>query len=131
MPVGLAFASLGPDTGGSIRFPSAINGLSGLRPGWGRVSRAGVFPLAESLDHIGPMARSALDCAIMLGVIAGADERDPTAVPLPVPDYAAAIGAGVTGKRIGHPVNLAGLDEDGHRALDGAIEAFGKAGATI
>jgi amidase len=95
------------------------------------VSRAGVFPLAESLDHIGPMTRSALDCAIMLGVIAGADERDPTAVPLPVPDYAAAIAAGVAGKRLGHPVNLAGLDEDGRRALDGAVEALGKAGATI
>ena len=58
-----------------------MNGLSGLKPTWGRVSRAGVFPLAESLDHIGPMARSALDAAIVLGVIAGADPDDPTAVP--------------------------------------------------
>ena len=110
---GLCFASLGSDTGGSIRFPSTMNGLSGLKPTWGRVSRAGVFPLADSLDHIGPMCRSALDCAIVLGVIAGADERDPTAVPLPVPDYAAAIGAGVAGKRIGRPVNLKDLDDDG------------------
>lgn len=128
---GLCFASLGSDTGGSIRFPSTMNGLSGLKPTWGRVSRAGVFALAESLDHIGPMARSALDCAIMLGVIAGADERDPTAVTLPVPDYAAAIDDGVKGKRIGRPVNLDGLDDDGRRALDGAIESLGKAGATI
>ena len=89
---GLCFASLGSDTGGSIRFPSTMNGLSGLKPTWGRVSRAGVFPLAELLDHIGPMTRSALDCAIVLGVIAGADADDPTAVPRPVPDYAAAIG---------------------------------------
>jgi amidase len=128
---GLCYASLGSDTGGSIRFPSTMNGLSGLKPSWGRVSRAGVFPLAESLDHIGPMCRSALDCAIVLGVIAGADERDPTAVPLPVPDYTATIARGVAGKRIGRPVNLTGLDEDGKRALDGATEVFSKAGATV
>jgi amidase len=128
---GLCFASLGSDTGGSIRFPSTMNGLTGLKPTWGRVSRAGVFPLAESLDHIGPMTRSALDCAIMLGVIAGADERDPTAVTLPVPDYVATVTEGVKGKRIGRPVNLAGLDDDGRRALDGATDVLGKAGATI
>src|SRR5712672_1644534 len=101
---GLCFASLGSDTGGSIRFPSTVSGLSGLKPTWGRVSRAGGFPLAPSLDHIGPMTRSALDAALMLGVIAGADERDPTAVTLPVPDYAATIADGVKGKRIGRPV---------------------------
>jgi len=128
---GLCFGSLGSDTGGSIRFPSTMNGLSGLKPTWGRVSRAGVFPLADSLDHIGPMCRSALDCAIMLGAIAGADERDPTAVPLAVPDYTATIAAGVAGKRIGLPVNLNELDTDGRRALDGAAAAFAKAGATI
>src|SRR5205814_10159133 len=110
---GLCFASLGSDTGGSIRYPSTMNGLTGLKPTWGRVSRAGVFPLAESLDHIGPMTRSALDCAIVLGVIAGADGDDPTAVPRPVPDYVATIAEGVAGKRIGRPVNLTGLDEDG------------------
>src|SRR6185295_6711683 len=97
----LCFGSLGSDTLGSIRFPSTMNGLTGLKPTWGRVSRAGVFPLADSLDHIGPMCRSALDCAIVLGAIAGADERDPTAVPLPVPDYTATIAEGVAGKRIG------------------------------
>jgi amidase len=128
---GLCFASLGSDTGGSIRFPSTMNGLTGLKPTWGRVSRAGVFALAESLDHIGPMTRSALDCAIVLGVIAGADERDPTAVTLPVPDYVSTVAEGVRGKRIGRPVNLAGLDDAGRRALDGAIEVLGKAGATI
>jgi amidase len=128
---GLCFASLGSDTGGSIRFPSTMNGLTGLKPTWGRVSRAGVFPLAESLDHIGPMTRSALDCAIVLGVIAGADDRDPTAVTLPVPDYAAAVTDGVKGKCIGRPVDLVGLDDDGRRALDGAVEVLGKAGATI
>jgi amidase len=128
---GLCFASLGSDTGGSIRFPSTMNGLTGLKPTWGRVSRAGVFPLADSLDHIGPMARSALDCAIVLAAIAGADERDPTASIEPVPDYAGAIGSGISGLRIGRPTNLDGLDEDGRRALDGAVDALRKAGATI
>lgn len=128
---GLCFASLGSDTGGSIRFPSTMNGLSGLKPTWGRVSRAGVFPLAESLDHVGPMARSALDAAIMLGVIAGLDPDDPTSVGLPVPDYAASIDQGVRGWRIGLPSNLHGLDEDAGRALDGAVDVLQKAGAAI
>ena len=128
---GLCYASLGSDTGGSIRFPSTMNGLSGLKPTWGRVSRAGVFALADSLDHIGPMCRSALDCAIVLGAIAGADDRDPTASPQPVPDYANAIGTGVAGRRIGRLVDLKEVDEDSRRALDGAVEVLAKAGATI
>ncbi|MCC8431653.1 amidase [Reyranella aquatilis] len=128
---GLCFASLGSDTGGSIRFPSTMNGLSGLKPTWGRVSRAGVFPLAESLDHVGPMTRSALDAAIVLGVIAGADPADPTAVGLPVPDYAAGIDAGVRGKRIGLATNMHGLDADAQRALEDAVAAFRTAGASI
>ena len=70
---GLCFGSLGSDTGGSIRFPSTANGVTGLKPTWGRVSRYGVFELAGSLDHIGPMTRSAADAAAMLGAIAGAD----------------------------------------------------------
>ncbi len=128
---GLCFASLGSDTGGSIRFPSMMNGLSGLKPTWGRVSRAGVFPLAESLDHVGPMCRSALDAAIVLGIIAGADPDDPTAAPQPVPDYAAAAGAGVKGKRIGVPQNLIGADADSQRALDGAMAALQGQGAQL
>ena len=128
---GLCFASLGSDTGGSIRFPSTMNGLSGLKPTWGRVSRAGVFPLAESLDHVGPMTRSALDAAIVLGVIAGADPEDPTSVGLSVPDYAASIGQGVRGKRIGLATNMHGIDEDARRALDGAVQVLKTAGAII
>jgi amidase len=128
---GMCFGSLGSDTGGSIRFPSTMNGLTGLKPTWGRVSRAGVFALADSLDHIGPMARSALDAAIILGVIAGADPDDPTAVPLAVPDYAASIGAGVRGKRIGLATNMTDLDADSRRALDGAAQALRAAGAEI
>ena len=128
---GLCFASLGSDTGGSIRFPSTMNGLSGLKPTWGRVSRAGVFPLAESLDHVGPMCRSALDAALILGVIAGADPDDPTASGHPVPDYAALIDSGVKGKRVGVPVNLLGMDADSQRAFDGAVATFKDAGAHL
>jgi amidase len=98
---GLCYGSLGSDTGGSIRFPSTSNGITGLKPTWGRVSRHGVFPLADSLDHIGPMTRSAADCAAMLAVIAGADPHDPTALIDPVPDYLANLGGGVRGLRIG------------------------------
>ncbi len=108
-----------------------MNGLSGLKPTWGRVSRAGVFPLAESLDHVGPMARSALDCAVMLGVIAGPDADDPTAAPVPVPDYVAAIGKGVSGRRIGIPATLDDLDSDSQSALGGAATILEKAGAAI
>lgn len=84
---GLCFGAIGTDTGGSIRLPSSANGVTGLKPTWGRVSRYGCFPLAQSLDHIGPMARSARDCAIMLEVLAGRDKNDPTASRRPVPRY--------------------------------------------
>ena len=98
---GLCYGSLGSDTGGSIRFPSAANGVTGLKPTWGRVSRYGVFELAATLDHIGPMARSAADCGAILGVIAGNDPNDPTAVLDPVPNYLAGMTRGLHGLRIG------------------------------
>ncbi|WP_426434857.1 amidase [Bradyrhizobium genosp. P] len=98
---GLCYGSIGSDTGGSIRFPSATCGLTGIKPTWGRVSRYGVFPLADSLDHVGPMCRSAADAAVMLGVIAGADVNDPTALQAPVPNYLAGIGDGIRGLKIG------------------------------
>ena len=98
---GLCYGSLGSDTGGSIRFPSATCGLTGLKPTWGRVSRHGVFALADLLDHVGPMTRSAADCAAMLGVIAGADPNDPTTLQEPVPDYFAALGGAIRGVTIG------------------------------
>ncbi|CAB3799569.1 Putative amidase AmiD [Paraburkholderia ultramafica] len=80
---GLCYAALGTDTGGSIRFPSAANGLTGIKPTWGRVSRHGVFALGPSLDHAGPMARSAADATLLLGAIAGHDPLDPTSLPEP------------------------------------------------
>ena len=84
---GLCFGSLGSDTGGSIRLPSAANGVTGLKPTWGRVSRHGIFGLAPSLDHIGPMTRSARDAAIILEAIAGHDRLDPTSSLEPTAEY--------------------------------------------
>jgi amidase len=98
---GLCFGSLGSDTGGSIRFPSSCCGLTGIKPTWGRVSRHGIFTLADSLDHIGPMARSAADAAAILGVIAGDDPNDPSSLTAPVPDYLAALDGGISDLRIG------------------------------
>lgn len=98
---GLCFASLGTDTGGSIRFPSTANGIVGLKPTYGRVSRYGVLPLAESLDHVGPMTRSVRDAAIVLEAIAGHDPNDPTSLDVPVPRMLDEIGRGVQGLRIG------------------------------
>ena len=98
---GLCFGSLGSDTGGSIRFPSAACGIVGIKPTWGRVSRYGVFALAESLDHIGPMTRNAADAGIMLQAIAGLDPNDPTSLPAAVPDMLEGIDQGVRGLRIG------------------------------
>src|SRR6267154_4331357 len=98
---GLCFGALASDTGGSIRWPSAANGVTGLKPTWGRVSRYGVFELAATLDHVGTITRSAADAAAMLGAIAGPDPCDPTALQAPVPDYVAAAGRDVRGLRIG------------------------------
>jgi len=98
---GLCAGALGSDTGGSIRIPAALCGITGLKPTYGRVSRAGVLPLAWSLDHVGPMTRTAADAALLLSVMAGHDPRDPTSSVLPVPDYPAALTGQVRGLRVG------------------------------
>ncbi len=98
---GLCYGSLGSDTGGSIRFPCAAQGLTGVKPTRGRVSRYGVFGLAATLDHIGPVTRSAADAAAMLAAIAGADSDDPTALQAPVPDYMAELEGGIAGLCLG------------------------------
>ena len=98
---GFASARSASDTGGSIRWPCAANGVTGLKPSWGRVSRHGVFELAATLDHVGTDGRSAADAGAMLGAIAGSDPNDPTAVLDPVPDYLAAAAQDVRGLRIG------------------------------
>ncbi len=130
---GLCYGSLGSDTGGSIRFPSTANGVTGLKPTWGRVSRYGVFPLSETMDHIGPMARSAADAAAILGVIAGADPNDPTALRAPVPDYLAGLAGGVRGLRIGvdRTFNGEGVDNTVVKSVDGAVDVLRRLGAEI
>ena len=130
---GLCFGTLGTDTGGSIRFPSAANGITGLKPTWGRVSRYGAFELAASLDHIGPMTRSAADAGAMLAAIAGSDPLDPTATPDPVPDYLALMTRGVEGLRVGiDPAwTLDLVDSPTKEALQAAIRTLEAAGASI
>jgi len=103
---GLCFGSLGSDTLGSIRFPSTVNGLTGLKPTFGRVSVAGVLPLAPSMDHVGPMTRCAADAAAMLTAIAGADPADSSAASESVPDFIAMLNNGVKGLRIGFDRDL-------------------------
>ena len=98
---GLCFGAIGTDTGGSIRYPSAANGVTGLKPTWGRVSVNGAFELAASLDHIGTMTRSAADCGAMLGLISGPDPHDPCALQDPVPDYLAGNTHQLRGLRLG------------------------------
>ncbi|MGZ5216308.1 MAG: amidase [Caldimonas sp.] len=130
---GLCFGSLGSDTGGSIRFPSAANGTTGLKPTWGRVSRHGCFELAASLDPIGPMGRSAGDAAIMLGAIAGVDPLDPTTLRQPVPDYLAADDTSLRGVRVGFDERYAldGVDADTHRAIEATLATLRSLGAEI
>ena len=98
---GLAFGTLGSDTGGSIRFPAAVCGTVGLKPTWGRVSRHGVMNLAESLDHVGALTRSAADAGIMLQAISGFDSNDPTTLTHKVPNMLSEIGKSVKGLKIG------------------------------
>lgn len=98
---GLCYAALGSDTGGSIRWPCGATGLTGLKPTWGRVSRFGVFELAGSMDHIGPIARSAADAGILFKAFAGHDPRDPTSLRHPVSEAAPAPARSIVGLRIG------------------------------
>jgi len=118
---GLCHGAIGTDTGGSIRFPSVANGITGLKPTWGRVSRHGVFELAASMDHLGPMCRSAADCGLMLGAIAGADPDDPTALQAPVPDYLAGDVQQLRGLRIG--IDEAYLSRDVDSEVADAVQA--------
>jgi amidase len=129
----LCAGALGTDTGGSIRFPSLACGVTGLKPTWGRVSRRGVFPLADSLDHVGPMARSAADAAAILSVIAGRDEGDPTSLVAPVPDYTAELSRGARGLRVGFDDAYCsgGVAAPAAEALRAARDALREAGAEI
>ena len=102
---GLVFGAMGSDTGGSVRLPAAMCGLVGLKPTYGRVSRFGCMPRAFSMDTMGPLARTVADCALLTGVISGADENDATASREPVPDYLSELDRGIRGWRVGVPAD--------------------------
>jgi aspartyl-tRNA(Asn)/glutamyl-tRNA(Gln) amidotransferase subunit A len=129
----LTFAALGSDTGGSIRMPAHFCGVTGLKTTCGRISRAGAMPLSQSLDTVGPLARTAEDCALLLGLMAGADPEDPTAVAGPVPDYLAATRDQIKGLRIGVPAAfyVDDLDPEVARILDETLAALKSAGASV
>jgi aspartyl-tRNA(Asn)/glutamyl-tRNA(Gln) amidotransferase subunit A len=129
----LTFAALGSDTGGSIRMPAHFCGVTGLKTTVGRVSRAGAMPLSQSLDTVGPLAQSAEDCALLLGLMAGADPEDLTASTLPVPDYVAATKGSMKGLRIGVPTAfyVDDLDPEVARVLDETIATLRQEGAEI
>jgi len=122
--LGMSFASMGSDTGGSIRMPAALCGVAGIKPTYGRVSRFGVLPLAWSADHAGPLARGIEDLAILLGAIAGHDPRDPASVDRPVPDYQQHLGGEVGDLRIGLIEEY--LDEPSEPEIKAAVEAAAK-----
>ena len=127
------FATLGTDTGGSIRQPAAFCGVAGLKPTYGRVSRYGVVAFASSLDQVGPLARSVGDLAALLGVIAGHDPHDSTSSPAPVPDYLAALGRGVKGLRLGLPKEyfVEGMDPEVEGAVREAARELERLGARV
>jgi aspartyl-tRNA(Asn)/glutamyl-tRNA(Gln) amidotransferase subunit A len=129
----LTFAALGSDTGGSIRFPAHFCGVTGLKTTYGLVSRAGAMPLSQSLDTVGPLARSAEDCALLLGLMAGPDPEDPTARVGPVPDYATSARQSMKGLRIGvpHAFYVDDLDSEVAGVLDQTIQVFRREGADV
>ena len=129
----LTFAALGSDTGGSIRMPAHFCGVTGLKTTYGRISRAGAMPLSQSLDTVGALARTAEDCALLLGVMAGADPEDPTCSTAPVPNYVAATSGAIKGLKIGVPTSfyVDDLDVEVARVLDDTIAALRQEGAEI
>lgn len=123
----------GSDTGGSIRNPASFCGVVGLKPTYGRISRAGIVPLSWSLDHAGPMARTVADTALMLQAMAGPDQRDPSAAPQPVPDYRAALQGGLHGLRLGVPRTFffEHADPEVVAAVHSALDLMQQLGATL
>jgi aspartyl-tRNA(Asn)/glutamyl-tRNA(Gln) amidotransferase subunit A len=130
---GLAPGALGSDTGGSIRIPASLCGITGLKPTYGRVSRAGVLPLAWSMDHVGPMTRTVADSALMLRVMAGYDPADASTSVLPVPDYLAALTGEVKGLRVGvlRQFFLDGAVPAVQTAVEAAVKTLAAAGAVV
>ncbi len=130
---GLATATMGTDTGGSIRMPASVCGVVGLKPTYGRVSKAGVLPLSYLFDHAGPITRTVEDAALMLNAIAGYDPTDATTVRIPVDDYCAGLHAGVRGLRIGVPraYFYDHLDDEVAAAVDAALADLVRLGAEV
>jgi amidase len=129
---GLCFAALGSDTGGSIRFPAMANGVVGLKPTYGRVSRHGVLDLGETLDHVGPLTRGVEDAGVVLAAISGQDKADPTSLPAPLPDLSD-ISAGVAGLRIGYDSGFAsqGTDPELLASIESALALLESLGASV
>jgi len=131
---GMFFAGIGTDTGGSIRMPAALCGVSGLMPTFSRVPKSGCTPLGYTLDHVGPLARSAWDCAAMLGCIAGYDASDPYSADRPVPDYLAELDGSIAGLRIGVMRELHFAPDDSPdvgATFDAAVAQLVALGATV
>jgi aspartyl-tRNA(Asn)/glutamyl-tRNA(Gln) amidotransferase subunit A len=130
---GMVPASLGSDTGGSIRQPASLCGIVGLKPTYGRVSRYGLLAFASSLDQIGPLTRTVGDAATLLAVLAGPDPRDATAARTAVPDYRAALSGDLAGARIGVPRAFVGegVDTEVRAAFDTALDLMASSGTTL
>ncbi|HEX9069383.1 MAG TPA: Asp-tRNA(Asn)/Glu-tRNA(Gln) amidotransferase subunit GatA [Ktedonobacterales bacterium] len=130
---GEAMGALGTDTGGSVRQPGALTNTTALKPTYGRVSRYGVVAFASSLDQVGPLARSARDCALLLQAIAGRDPLDSTSMDVPVPDYVAGLSGSIKGLRVGIPKEyfVEGIEPGVQRAIDEAISTLKGMGAQI
>jgi aspartyl-tRNA(Asn)/glutamyl-tRNA(Gln) amidotransferase subunit A len=129
----LCLASLGSDTGGSIRQPASHCGVVGLKPTYGRVSRFGLVAYASSLDQIGPLCKDVADCALLLQAIAGYDPQDSTSAPVPVPDYSQALLLDVKGLKIGVPREyfLPGMEPAVEQAVRNALQQFAALGADL
>ena len=130
---GLVYGATGSDTGGSIRGPAAFCGVTGIKPTYGRASRAGVMTLSWTLDHTGPLARTVEDCAYLLAGMAGHDPADPASSARPVDDYVGALGGGVRGLRVGVPRNffLEDCDVEVAAAFENALGVLRQLGAEI
>jgi aspartyl-tRNA(Asn)/glutamyl-tRNA(Gln) amidotransferase subunit A len=126
-------ASLGTDTGGSIRQPAALCGCVGMKPTYGRISRYGLVAFASSLDQIGPFTKNVRDAATLLGVMSGHDLRDSTSIPQPVPDYTKALTGDIKGLKLGLPKEymIGGLDPEVKAAVDAAVKKYQELGAEI
>ena len=128
-----AIWAIGSDTGGSVRQPASFCGVVGLKPTYGRVSRYGLIAFASSLDQIGPITKDVTDCALLLNIIAGYDERDSTSVDTPVPDYTRSLQKNIKGLKIGIPKEyfVQGIDKEVEEAVREAIEVLKKEGAQL